>query len=505
MYNTALTDAQVMVDMNSGSAASFSVLATQNNEGFAGANPVGWWKNDEGTGTSTINDFSGSTNDLTMNNFESTDWAQYTRFAQQSYALTFDGSNEYLSRTDDDDFDFGTGDFSVSAWVKHNGAIATSDDFILTKADTTTGGYKLYMDPTGDLCFATDDDNAWTPDDAACTTGVDYDDSTWHHVVGVIDTTADRNKLYVDGILVSSVVLNSNSRSSNNALYVGMDRDGSTGGWDGQIDEVRIYNYALSNAQVAYHFNRSAPFAWYKLDECSGTAANNSAPLVSGGDAGYDGTITIGAGGGEDTIGDCSTSSTAWGNGATGKFNGSLDFDGTDDYIDIGDLSAFEPNDSGSFTIEAWVNRDSFTSIDVIASKDDDTGSTTLDGWFLTLQASDIIIFSLNDSTNAHTAATAAPNTITATGWNHIVAIYSNDTSNIYLNGVLAATGGGNLTNTVDNTVSVRIGSESDGGNPFDGKIDNVKFYNSYFTEDQVKKLYNEGRAVRFGPQTGSP
>jgi hypothetical protein len=509
IFRSALTADQVKADFNFGSTQTMGNVADQDEQGFSITDPVGWWKIDEGTGTTSTADYSGSVNDLTMNNFESTDWAQYYRFAHQSYALTLDGTNEHLSRSDDADFDFGTAAFSLSAWVRH--PATSTADYIFAKADTTNGGYKLYMDSSGEFCFAIDDDATWTPDLALCSSssdGVEYDDNAWHHVAGVRVTTAE-HRLYVDGKnLATDLTTVGNTISNTGSLYVGMDSDGSTGGWEGQIDDVRIYNYALSRPQVAYIFNRSAPFAWYKFDECSGATANNSALIASGADVGYDGTITIGAGGGEDTIGDCSTSSTAWGSGAIGKYNSSLDLDGTDDYVDIGEATTttFEPA-YGPFTIEAWVNRDTFNTLDVITAKKDDAGSLTGSGWIMHIQPSDAIVFNIGNGSQSNFAATAAPYTITSTGWNHIVGTYlgtSTGISYVYLNGKLAATGTGSPGN-FDNSLTVRIGSESDGGQPFDGKIDEVKFYNSYFTADQVKTLYNQGRAVRFGPLQGSP
>lgn len=502
IFRLALTSDQVKIDYNFSSSQTMGKVDDQADEGYSLPNPVGWWKIDEGTGTSTVSDFSGSAIDLTMNNFESTDWSQYKRFAHQSFALTFDGTTEYLSRTDNPSFDFGTGNFSLLAWAKHSTISAA--DYLITKADATTGGYKLYMDDSGDFCFAIDDDGTWTPtpDDSACTSGIDYDDNSWHLVA------ATRNSgiinLYVDGKLVAvDNALTATDISNTNSLYVGIDRDASTGGWDGQIDDVIIHNSALTASQIAYVFNRSAPFAWYKLDECTGSTANNSARTIADTAAGFPGTITIGSGG-ENTLGDCATSSTAWGSGVTGKFNASLDFDGSDDYINIGDQSAFEPMDNAPFTVEAWINRDTFTTLDVIVAKDNDITTPTDDGWHLYISPSDAINFIIGSGSSSHTVTSVSPYLITASGWNHILATFDGTTGYIYLNGVLAATGVGSVLQP-DNAVNVTIGAESDAGNPFDGKIDEVKFYNSFFAADQAKRLYNQGASVRFGPFTGSP
>src|SRR5690606_26203607 len=95
---------------------------------------------------------------------------------------------------------------------------------------------------------------------------------------------------------------------------------------DGQIDHVKIYDYARTPAQIAYDYNRGKPLAHWRFDECEGAVAHDS----SGNE--HHGTINIGATGTQSTAGTCQTSG-AWANGKDGKFSGSLNFDGEDDWV----------------------------------------------------------------------------------------------------------------------------------------------------------------------------
>ena len=107
-----------------------------------------------------------------------------------------------MTTADDTSLDFAAADnFSIDFWIRH-AAIATNPDYAITKADATTGGYKVYMDASGDMCFDIDDDATWTPDDTACTSGVDYDDNNWHHVAAT-KTGTTKIELFVDGLLVA--------------------------------------------------------------------------------------------------------------------------------------------------------------------------------------------------------------------------------------------------------------------------------------------------------------
>ena len=45
---------------------------------------------------------------------------------------------------------------------------------------------------------------------------------------------------------------------------------GSTQQYQGKIDQVKLFNYARTQAQIAYDYNRGGPIAHYKFDECRG-------------------------------------------------------------------------------------------------------------------------------------------------------------------------------------------------------------------------------------------
>ena len=97
-------------------------------------------------------------------------------------------------------------------------------------------------------------------------------------------------------------------------------------------DEVRVYNRALSPQEVRYHYNRGGPVAYWKFDEGTGTTT-------------YDGS-------GNNKTGQMITvaSSPTW---VSGKYGSALNFDGTNDYIQVADNSTLDITDA--ITLEAWV------------------------------------------------------------------------------------------------------------------------------------------------------
>jgi hypothetical protein len=133
----------------------------------------------------------------------------------------------------------------------------------------------------------------------------------------------------------------------------------------------------------------------------------------------------------------------------------------------------------------------------------------------------------LDDSTNALTLEVAdaiaqgsdeymveSQSTFASSGWNHFVITWDDDDAsniNMYINGKLenSITKTGTLSNIGDifeNNRSTRIGTEHGGtGSPFDGKIDDIMLYGHIVSPWEVKIIYNQSSAIRFGPETGPP
>jgi hypothetical protein len=96
--------------------------------------------------------------------------------------------------------------------------------------------------------------------------------------------------------------------------------------------------------------------AHYKIDEGQGGIIHNSAADPATAGLGSTGAIIIGTGGSQTQIGTCQTTGTAWGNGASGKTNSSLNFDGTDDQVDFSTIGQMGTND---FSVGTWVKGNS--------------------------------------------------------------------------------------------------------------------------------------------------
>jgi hypothetical protein len=76
--------------------------------------------------------------------------------------------------------------------------------------------------------------------------------SGWHHLVGTYDGTSER--FYVDGILQASGQW-AFAPNGSQSLTIGMNDGGSSFPFTGSIDEVAVYNTALSPTTIQHHYN----------------------------------------------------------------------------------------------------------------------------------------------------------------------------------------------------------------------------------------------------------
>ncbi len=490
IYSSELTSSEIRVDYNIGSGINFGVGTDEQSNllnGF-GSGPTGWFRFDENTGTSTTYDVSTRANNGTLN---STAWVP----GVFGSALDFDGSSSNVNIGNLSDYTIAdTDDFSFSFWVNRD--TFTTDDTIFSKragTSATQGGYGIGLTASTDVVYVEvsdgTDEFSFTGTTAITSTG-------WNHIVVVFDQdSATNSQIYVNGLEdkagTTGTIANVGDLTTSQSARIGL-LGVASAPFDGKIDEVKFFRYALTRDQVAYEYNRGQGEGWWRLDEGTGTTIYDASAK------GLNGTLTIGASGSN------TTTATAWSNGASGKINGSIDLDGTDDYFQVADSNPNDLYDQYDFSVSMWINRQSSTTTDVLISKRNNLSASS-NGYAVVLDATtDTLFAEIADGTDEFsvTGTTA----ITSSGWQHVVFVFDqdNDTnSTIYLNGVPdKASTSGTIANIGDsvNVLPMRIGAHA-GSTPadyFDGMIDDVRIFRYPLTEDQVRQLYNENASVRF-------
>src|SRR5690606_8244474 len=108
------------------------------------------------------------------------------------------------------------------------------------------------------------------------------------------------SNIYIDGVKkTNNVNISSVGNIDNDLPFKIGSRALGSGSFRGQIDNVKIYNYARTTAQIAYDYNRGAPIAHYKFGECQGNIVHDESLNAN------HGTINIGEGGTQTSIGTC--------------------------------------------------------------------------------------------------------------------------------------------------------------------------------------------------------
>jgi hypothetical protein len=244
---------------------------------------VSYWSFDDGSG-SIASDSSGNGNIATLVNGPS--WVTAGEIAG---ALSFDGVDDYVTFASQ-----AQNIISISAWVY---AQATPGNLFPRIIDMP--GYVLFLaEPSnpnsnpaslGFLSRRSDRDGEWdTPANSLA-----Y--NSWNHVTVVYDSSSTSNNadLYINGVkqTMSKITSPQGTQTANEGAGIIGNQIPLNRGWVGLIDELRIYDRALSAAEIVslYDQGNSGPFNFslansMSLSATQGSTATNTitASLVSG-------------------------------------------------------------------------------------------------------------------------------------------------------------------------------------------------------------------------------
>ena len=509
IFRSALTADQVKVLYNQSSGVVWGALSTDASgnaswssdrsycppgDATATCGPVAYWKMDEGSWTndcSTDSVFDSSGNGAVGDACPNSTGPTGDAIGKFGNAGSFDG-NDYLTMGNTNDQT--TNDFTISAWIKRSDI--TSNHVIMSKGGAAEPSYVFVIMDTDVLRFIIRDSVGQTIVNSTST----ITDTNWHYVVVTVDRDANAT-FFIDGVQKESGSISTRTGSLSNAddFEIGRDRAQTTFA-NGLLDEVRMYSYLRTPAQIAWDYNRGAPLAHYKFDECSLAIAYNSAKDGNGDAAGMNGTITPQSLD-NTTVGNCSsgTATEVWNDGTNGKRNSAFGADGDDDYTTVSDNANLRFDSSTQdFSVFAWVKRASATSDDYIVSKEEAAN----DGWVILIDATnDLVTCSVNSTDVSSSLA------ITDTNWHHVGCTVDREgNGQVYIdgkaNGSAVATSG--ITMATTGAMNIGARGYTLAGTYFDGLIDDVRIYHYALTAQQVKTVMNQG-AVSFAPITGSP
>ena len=177
-----------------------------------------------------------------------------------SNSYNFDGFNDYITVSDDSSLDFATSDISISFWM--NWDVQENRYIIIKQPDEYNNlGWGFRMTAAYKPAFEIDDgtDHFDIQGATALSTG------TWHHVVVVIDRdNASNCKMYVDGSddtgTTNGTITDVGDISNTDDVYIARDAKENFVYYDGQLDEIGIWDKVLSSSEVTELYNGGVPY-----------------------------------------------------------------------------------------------------------------------------------------------------------------------------------------------------------------------------------------------------
>ncbi|MBN2704793.1 MAG: hypothetical protein JXR23_11350 [Pontiellaceae bacterium] len=424
-------------------------------------------------------DESGNGHDGTVNGAALTQ----DRFGNTNSAYLFDGLDDYIEVPDSTDLRLSGTDFSISAWFYETERNASALDTLLAKRNLYPSledgwfygvtGQTFGGNIPGKLRYFVSGG-----DDPYCTGTNILSLGEWHHAVMTYEVEVQTIRFYVDGVLdsVHPNMPTPNATTSMN-LFIGRDSRGEYNIFHGAIDDISIYNRALSEEEIQELYDPPTD-----VDLKSGLVAhypfNGSASDESGN--GHDGAVS-GAGLTQDRFGNADCAYL---------------FDGVNDYIEVPDSTDLRLSGT-DFSISSWVceTARSLTVQDAIIVK---RGSGNLNGWFHSLLGAEKgkdagkAFYQGSGGLNPSAIGTSV---VPLSAWTHVVVAYDLDTQTmrLYVNGVLDSETKNIPSPNAATTANMFIGRDSTSTSyAFHGAIDDIRIYNRALSGVEIESLYNE-------------
>jgi YD repeat-containing protein len=386
-----------------------------------------------------------------------------------TYAAVF-ANNAYLEAPSINAYNFGTGNFTVEAWVKT--ATAGGSGTLVSRKGTAggtanSGGFLVVVKANGAIKFATDNGFGFYEVDTAATK---VNDGAWHHVAAVRQGAT--LIVYLDGMAVQATPsgtatppLNVNNGL---ALTIGATEQQQEPNrfLSGQMDAVTLWNTSRTAAQVVSDMRAtlsgSEPglVGYWTFDNQSGADASplhNNA--VARGGVTYS-SPGVGPGGGEYAV------VLAGGGSLSAAANNAYQF-GT-----------------GDFTLEAWFRAAQAGGSGTIVARKGSTGGAGNGGFLVVLRNDGKLKFATDNGAGFYQTITNAGGANDGL-WHHVAAVRQGASLRIYLDGLeIQSTPSGNAAPplNVNNSLPLTIGmtqQQQEQFNSFSGQLGMVTAWNT--------------------------
>lgn len=359
-----------------------------------------------------------------------------TPYAGSYYSNYFDGTGDYLTAPSNAAFTFGTGAFTIEAWIYPTVYGPTTGNWIYSNISATSGNSEigLLLLNAGTIRLST-----WNT--AIATSTLTAPLNVWSHVVGSFDGTTYR--LFVNGVL-SGTSTTVQTLSGTGGAYIGTAGVAGVSLFTGYLSNLRIVK-----GTAVYTGNFAVPTAPL-------TAIANTSLLTCQSNRFVDNSANAFA-------------ITKYDNASVQSFNpfqrnsaATLYFDGNGDYLTVPATAQFAFG-TGDFTIEAWIYLTAYGS-SVAGAQLFGTVNGSISGYSINVGENIDRFRIVSNATGSW-----ADNLVVSVGggpplnaWTHMCVVRSGANLTIYKNGVSVATTASAATWNFSGTTGV-IGRFSEG------------------------------------------
>ena len=381
------------------------------------------------------------------------------------YSVSFDGTDDYATATlGSQVFD---GDFAISFWFNADTAPAYTSLIQSGSSSSYNDGFRIYRYSNTALAFWKGQGGYSNIFGNIGTTAT----GSWHHIV--VTRSGSTSTFYLNG---SSIDTGTDSQSYTSTAF---QMSFTTYPFDGLMDEVALWDSALSASNVTSIYNSGvpndisslSPVNWWRMGDNDGASGTT---ITDQGSGSNDATLTNGP--------TYSTDVPLVLPSITNSLSGS--FDGSDDYLLMG-TSAISLDTN--FTISAWFK----------PTSDALSGYDFICGWGNNANGQCRVVQILNSklSFEIYLSRISGATTLSADTWYHGAVTFSGNDVEIFLNG--SSDGTGTLSrSSMASSLTFAGGTPAMTGvgfTPFSGLIDEFAVFDSVLSSTAISAIYNSG------------
>lgn len=404
-------------------------------------------------------------------------WNQGCRFAGNS--------TSYISVQNSPTLDL-TGSFTIEAWVNPSTLSGVSKG-IIAKGGLLGSSlrYGIRLLNTGRITLNTNGSQR-----LVSSAGSPLQLNTWTHIATTYDTSTSVFKIYINGILDTSVTIAGASPTSNSdSLYIGI--SGNTTPFNGQLDEVRIWKKALVGPEILNNRHTSlgitnsvyytAPVLsmTFQAIDASGVYFDLSDKTINSND-GLGRNITA-------------VNMSTGPNGIVDQ-NDCIEFDGNEDYLESIDSLKLKLTSTNYFTMECWIFPRNSSQGTLMYSPE---AGIAID-FALYINSSGRIEANIEDEIfTSGAAGIVVPNK-----WTHVAFVMDEEVGKFYFNGKFIASDTAGFPNLQLGSHRLFIGGGQGSIADFNGFIDEVRIVETKISQSQIiREMYTSiDKSLHFNP-----